>query len=283
MGKVTIAVVGALLSAGAWAEEPKAPASFEQARRRRGRASSRGGDLTDRFDPLFAECKRDDDLEARQCAAVRDATLERLRGATFVALGDESSLSWTPWTASEKQIGLELHGCLACGRPLMLGDAAGGPKPRFVTTRVPKAIKAGKAVGLDVGFYGVPLPDQPTAARWVKQVMPRLVTQFVFRVGPVWKSGSGDKTFEGVTFVPVAQRVFDRCSGKVYASEPPSAKAAEPQPDKSCPGEGAGRRRDAARAALARAGGQGHANDRAQDSRLLPDAQDRRAPSACAG
>src|SRR5439155_20362383 len=100
------------------------------------------------------------------------------------------------------------------------------------TTRVPKAIRGGKAVGLDVGFYGVALPDQATAARFVRQTVPRLTTQFVFRVGPVWKSG--DK-IQGVTFVPIAQRVFDRCSGKVYASEPPSQKPAEPQPNANCP------------------------------------------------
>ena len=128
-----------------------------------------------------------------------------------------------------EELGLELHGCLACGRPVPLGDT---PKPRFITTRVPKAIKSGKAVGLDVGFYGVPLPDQATAARFVKQTVPRLVTQFVFRVGPVWKSGG---SFDGVTFTPLGQRVFDRCTGKVYASEPPSQKPAEPQPDARCP------------------------------------------------
>ncbi len=208
--------------------EAKATSTFEQALE----VAEPVGDLTDRFDPLFAECKRADDLDARQCAAVRDATLQRLTSGIFVALGDESSLSWTPWTASEKQINLELHGCIACGRPLMLGDPS---KPSFITTRVPKAIKLGKAVGLDVGLYGVPLPDQQTAARWVKQTLPRLVTQFVLRVGPEWKSGAGDKSFEGVTFVPMGQRIFDRCSGKVYASEPPSSKPAEPQPDMDCP------------------------------------------------
>jgi hypothetical protein len=160
--------------------------------------------------------------------------VERLKTTTWVAFGDEASLGWTPWTAGEKQLGLELHGCLACSKPMMLD---GSTQPRFVTTRVPKAIKAGKAVGLDVGFYGVPLPNQESAARFVKQTVPRLMTQFVFKVGPIWKSGAGDKVYEGVNFVPVAQRVFDRCSSKVYASEPPSQKPAEPQPDGRCPAQ----------------------------------------------
>lgn len=232
MGERLWLMMAALLSV-AQAEEPKKPAdrtpqamaTFEAALD----GAEPAGELTDRFDPLFADCKRDDDLEARQCAAVRDLTLERLKGGTFVALGDEASLTWTPWAADEKQLGLELHGCLVCKKPLKLG---GSDEPRFVTNRVPKAIKAGRAVGLDLGFYEVALPDQATAARFTRLTVPKLVTQFVFKIGPVWKSG--DK-LGGVTFVPLAQRIFDRCTGKVYASEPPSQKPAEPQPDATCP------------------------------------------------
>jgi hypothetical protein len=225
---VTIAALVLLVGAGARGDDTpvKAPKTFEEALD----AAEPAGDLADRFDPLFADCKRDDDLDARQCAAVRDAALARLNGTQLVALGDESSLTWTPWTSGEKQVGLELHGCLACGKPLLLGDP---PKPRFVTVRVPKAIRAGQVAGLDVGFYGVPQPSKGAAARFVKDTMPHLVTQFVFRVGPVWKSGG----YDGVTFVPVAQRIFDRCTGKVYASEPPSAKPAAALPDKSCPAQ----------------------------------------------
>jgi hypothetical protein len=218
-----------IATASARADQPKAepPAakSFEAALD----GAEPVGDLTARLDPLFADCKRENDLELRQCTAVRDLMLERLKAGTWVGLGDDAALTWTPWTPGEKQLGLEVHGCLACKKPLALGDAS---SQHFVTTAVPKAIKGGRAVGLDVGFYGVSLPDQATAARFVKQTIPRLVSQFVFRVGPLWKSG---EKFEGVTFVPVAQRVFDRCTGKVYASDPPSQKPAEPQPDARCP------------------------------------------------
>ncbi len=220
---IAVTIAPALVGASAFADDTKEPKSFEAALE----TAEPAGDLVDRLDPLFADCKRDDDLEARQCAAVRDLALEKLKNGTFVALGDESSLTWTPWTSGEKQLGLELNGCLACGKPIQLGD-----KPRFVTTRVPKSIKNGKVAGLDLGFYGVTLPDQQTAARFVKQTLPKLTTQFVFRVGPVWKSGG---SFEGVTFVPVAQRIFDRCTGKVYASEPPSTRPAAPIADKLCP------------------------------------------------
>src|SRR5262245_3749074 len=76
------------------------------------------GDLAAQLDPLFAECKYEDDLEARQCATVRDLALERLGAGTYVAMGDESALTFTAWSMDVKQLGLEVHGCLACGRPL---------------------------------------------------------------------------------------------------------------------------------------------------------------------
>jgi hypothetical protein len=185
-------------------------------------------DLTRLFDPLFADCTRDDELQARQCTSIRDWLVERMKGEIFSAVGDDSALTWAPFDPSEKKLELDVQGCLACGKPLSIDG-----KQRFATTRVPKAIKAGHAVGLDLGFHDVTMKDEKEAAAWQKKMEPRLRVQFVFRVGPVWKSG----TFEGVTFVPVAHRVFDKCNGKVVASEPPSAKDALPIPDESCPEE----------------------------------------------
>ena len=49
-----------LLSPAAGADEPK---SFEAVLEN----AEAAGDLAERFDPLFADCKRDDDLDARQC------------------------------------------------------------------------------------------------------------------------------------------------------------------------------------------------------------------------
>jgi len=195
-------------------------------------------ELSQLVEPLFADCKRDDELSARQCASIRDWTIERDRARTFWAVGDEAALSVAPYDPSEKKLELQVNGCLACGRPLMLDG-----KPRFVTTRVPKAIKAGHAVGLDVGFLDVAQPDEKAAAAFQKQFGSRMRVQFVFKLGPLWTSGSGDKAFTGVTFVPTAYRVFDKCNGKVFASEPPTSDpkgavaAAQVTRDASCPEE----------------------------------------------
>ena len=207
------------------AAEPKA-ATFEEAMAN----AQPVADLKDLFGPLFADCKRDDELEARQCAAVRDWLVASHREQTWVALGDEAALSFNPYDASEKKLEMEISGCIACGKPLRFD---GDDKMHFVTTRVPKAIKAGRAVGLEVGFDDVSLADEKTAEAWEKKMAPRLRVQFVFKLGAAWKSGA----FDGFTFVPVAHRIIDKCNGKVIASDPPSTADAQPMPDATCPVE----------------------------------------------
>jgi hypothetical protein len=174
-------------------------------------------DLGALVEPLFADCKRDDELATRQCASIRDWSIERAHEKTFWAVSDASAIEWAPFDSSEKKLELQINGCLACGKPLILDG-----KPRFVSTRVPKAIKGGHAVGLDVGFLGVAQPDEKAAAEFKKKYQNRLRVQFVFKLGSMWSSG-GDKGFQGVSFQPIAYRVFDRCTGKVFASEPPTS------------------------------------------------------------
>jgi hypothetical protein len=163
---------------------------------------------------------------------VRAFLIGQLRAGTFTAFGDEAALTLSPYDSGEKKIELDLEGCLACTKPLEIDG-----KPRFVTTRVPKSIAKGRAVGLDVGFPTVSQPDQKAAAEWSERYGQRLKVEFVFRVGALWKSGP----FDGVAFVPLAWRVVDRCSGSIFASEPPSQGKSAPEAlalkDASCPEE----------------------------------------------
>jgi hypothetical protein len=174
-------------------------------------------DLARLLEPLFAECDTGDELEARQCAGVHRYLESLVRSETYVLTGDGAALSWSAYDPGSRKIELDVEGCLACARPLRIGD-----KPRFVTTRIPKSIKGGKATGLDVAFHEVAFPDPKSASRWELKVAPRLRVQFVFKVGAPWKSGSGDKSYEGVAFIPLAHRIYDACTGQVAISEPPS-------------------------------------------------------------
>ena len=186
--------------------------------------------LAELLEPLFADCKREDDLEARACETTRNYLVEQLRAGTYYSFGDDAALSFAPYDSAEKKLDLDVQGCLACSRPIEIDG-----KPRFVTTRVPKAITKGHAVGLDVGFPSVSQPDAQAAATWQKQEGARLRVEYVFRVGPVWRSGA----FDGVQFQPLAWRVVNRCSGKVLASEPASQQAVAREAlvlrDASCP------------------------------------------------
>jgi hypothetical protein len=196
---------------------PAAQASFEDLLKE-ARSIASDAELSRTFEPLFADCRGADELEARQCQGIRQYLESQLHGQTFAAVGDSAALGHSPYDPSSKLVELDVQGCIACAHPVQIGDHA-----RFVTTRIPKAIKAGKATGLDVAYHEVAFPDPKTAARWERQLAPRLRVQFVFRLGPVWKSGQGDKAYEGLTFVPIAHRIYDACNGQVAASDPPSA------------------------------------------------------------
>jgi hypothetical protein len=64
----------------------------------------------------------------------------------------------------------------------------------------------------------------------MKTVAPRLRTQVVFTLGSTEWTQKGAR---GLKFVPLGWRLFDRCTGVVLASEPPSARPAPIDP--SCP------------------------------------------------
>jgi hypothetical protein len=229
------------------AEGEKRPESFDVAAQN-AQPVYEAGALAALLQPLVVDCgKGEDDLAQRQCAALRDWALAELRAGTYLGVGDDLAVAIGPYDPSEKKIELEVRGCLSCARPLRLDTGAGGePAQRFVTTRIPKAIQArsAKVVGIDVGFHDVPVADERAAEAWRKKMASRLRVQFVFRVGAPWKSGSGDKVYEGVAFVPIAHRVVDKCTGKVIASDPPSAVGTGEDPtarealrDASCPDE----------------------------------------------
>jgi len=131
-----------------------------------------------------------------------------------------------------KELDIDVQGCLSCVHPIKLGDGKGGQVSRFVTTKVPRAIKGGRAIGLDVATMQIAMATPEREAKWKKQekrVVPRLRTQFVFKLGPTWTSGG----FSGVDFVPLAYRIVDACSGEVIATSPAtSAGKAEAQKSK---------------------------------------------------
>ena len=182
-------------------------------------------DLARLVDPLFDTCDASDPLSHRQCEGERAFLETETRTKTFVTTGDAASVAVSPVDAVQRSVDLDVQGCLACVHPLSLGDGKGGRLERFVTTQPPRAIKNGRALGVDVGTLQRSLPTKDTEVAWKKREkteVPRLRTQFVFRLGPTWASGG----YSGVSFVPLAYRVVDACSGEVIETSPAVASAA---------------------------------------------------------
>ncbi len=182
-------------------------------------------DLAAVIEPLFDTCDSADALEHRRCAGAREFLEAQAREKLYVAVGDVAALTVTPYDPVSKEVDFEVQGCLACLHPPQLSDGKGGQVRRFVTTRVPRAIKGGRAIGLDLGTLPLVITTPEAEAKWKKQekkVVPRLRVQFLFKLGEAWSSGD----FSGVSFVPVAHRVFDACTGEVFATSGASPAAA---------------------------------------------------------
>ena len=176
-------------------------------------------DLARLVDPLFDTCDPSDPLGHRQCEGEREFLETETRKKTYVMTGDAASVAVSPFDAVQKSVDLDVQGCLACVHPLSLGDGKGGRLERFVTTQPPRAIKNGRAIGVDVGTLQRSLPTKEAEVAWKKRAKtdaPRFRTQFVFRLGPTWASGG----YTGVSFVPLAYRVVDACTGEVIETSP---------------------------------------------------------------
>jgi hypothetical protein len=174
-------------------------------------------DLASVIEPLFDNCDNSDPLGYRQCEGARAFLEAKSRDKTYVAIGDAASVNVSPYDANAKELDVDVVGCLACLHPPKLSDGKGGEIPRFVTTKVPHAIKNGHAVGLDVASLQLTMSKPDDHAKWKKQekrFAPRVRVQFIFKLGQTWSSG----TFSGVSFTPLAYRLFDACSGDVLTT-----------------------------------------------------------------
>lgn len=221
-------------------------------------------DLATLIEPLYARCEDRDDVPRRQCETIRGALLERLRGRTFVALADMAP-DISPYDATAKEIDLEVSGCLACKAPPLVSG-----QPRYLVTRPPRQ-EGGRVVSAALATHQIDAPTKVQADRFLERVAPRLQVQHIFRVGaPFGEPTTADKAqgrpgdagklgavkspaakaplpvkaeaegaaLLGVSIIPVAHRVYDRCTGTVTASSHPSLGPARVVADRSCPKRG---------------------------------------------
>lgn len=205
-----------------------------------------GRDLETLIEPLYARCDLQDELGQRQCEGTRAFLLDYLKQHSFVADADVVP-DTTPYDATAKQVDIEIPGCLFCTTPPQIAGQS-----RYLTMRPPQHITNGKVVVTPVASHEVHLPDRVAADRFVERVVPRLRVQHVFRVespfgdappiAPVSASSAAVPAaplVRGVLVTSLGHRVYDRCTGEVYAAAPPASGTVKVTPDATCPQKGA--------------------------------------------
>src|SRR6266498_974256 len=177
------------------------------------------------------------DIDRARCQATTAYLRQTLPRRTFAFTTDEPGVvAVSDYDASVKGYHVALAGCVACSNPIMIGKAK---EPRLITLKVPDkdADSLMKAVSLSRNTFG--FDTLADAKRWLDAERPYLRAEFLFQpqiVGDVWTYG----TNRGVALKLVGARVYNRCTGDVLVSKPPSTGSAErPSPgheDATCKG-----------------------------------------------
>jgi hypothetical protein len=209
----SIAAAGVLV-VGAAVAAPEAP-SFEDLAREAVPIS----DLGMLVAPFADDCRRSaGDLERARCETVRGFLRAGLPAKTFAFTRDADAVLAAPYDARAGAVTLAVVGCLACKRLVEAGS-----ERRYVTLKAPTRGASGGPVAAEVARASVSVASAAAAEAWVKTVQPRLRAEFLFRpTDEPWTIG----TSRGYAFAPVAVRVYDRCTGDIVYSQPPSRQAA---------------------------------------------------------
>jgi hypothetical protein len=196
------------------------------------------GDLGMLLAPFVDDCRRSPgELERVRCLAVRASLRARLPGQTFAFLRDADAIVASPWDPRARAVRLTVAGCLSCKE---LVDAGAGER-RYVTVKAPSRGPSGGPVAAELLRTAVPLANPAEAERWLKTTLPRLRVELLFRpADEPWTIGAS----RGHAFALVGVRVYDRCTGEVLASQPPSRGPAPQENPCAAPetNEGAGDR-----------------------------------------
>lgn len=170
---------------------------------------------------LNASCDAGDDLEQRQCKAVKAARAKRVVGKSFIVPGDASAFVVGAWDSKKQSVALTLSGCVACAEPISIAG-----KPLYVVSnKAAPSFKGAVAVAATIHETNRQFKTEEDAVKWRTEVVPRLKTEFVVTIAgenAKWKRDSK----EGIAVAIVGFRVYDPCDGGIVCAYPKSSKAA---------------------------------------------------------
>jgi hypothetical protein len=167
--------------------------------------------------PFVDDCRRArGELERLRCESVRDALRARLPARTFLYTRDGAdAVPASGFDPRARGLKLTVVGCLSCKQ---LVEAAPGER-RYVTLKVPTRGPSGGPVAAELARASVAVASPAEAEQWTRTVQPFLRVELLFRpADQPWTLG----TSRGYAFSPVGVRIYNRCTGEVLHSEPPS-------------------------------------------------------------
>src|SRR5262249_55371710 len=114
-----------------------------------------------------------------------------------------------------------LAGCIACTKPVVVGRAR---ERRFITLREPQKDGETLPKAVEVSQNALGFDSLPDAKRWLDKVRPLLRAEFLFQPAAAgWSSGPS----RGYALKFLGGRIYNRCTGEVLASKPPSTGLAD--------------------------------------------------------
>jgi hypothetical protein len=210
---VSFAARALIACAALCARSAAAAPSFEELARQAEPVSDLGMLLA----PFADDCRRArGELERLRCETVRGALRAQLPGRTFLFTRDGAeAVPASGFDPRARALTLRVVGCLSCKE---LVEVAPGER-RFVTLKVPARGPSGGPVAAEVARASVAVASPADAQTWARAVQPFLRVELLFRpADQPWTIG----TSRGYAFAPVGVRVYNRCTGEVLHSEPPS-------------------------------------------------------------
>ncbi|HEY6476014.1 MAG TPA: hypothetical protein VI456_05490 [Polyangia bacterium] len=194
--------------------------------------------------PFIDSCGGDmRELDRARCRGTTTFLRKKLPQQTFIAeSNDPAAIDVSSYDGAAKGYHLALAGCIACTEPMPIGSRH---EPRFVTLATPDKHAATLAAGVQVSKSVVAFDDFAAAKRWAEVEKPFLRAEFLFQP----QAEGADFTVgmaPGIALKLVGARIFNRCTGEILVSKPPStgfadgpppghedpacAKAGQPQP-----------------------------------------------------
>jgi hypothetical protein len=207
---------------------PGSPNTIDTSFEKLARGAVRTQDVATLLAPFIDSCGGDmRELDRARCRSTTAYLRQKLPQQTFIIdSNDPAAVDVSGYDAAAKGYHLALAGCLACTEPMSIGNRH---EPRFVTLARPDKSAGSLAAGVQVSKSTVAFDDFAAAKRWAEVEKPFLRAEFLFQP----QAEGSDFTVgmaPGIALKLIGARVYNRCTGEILVSKPPSTGFADRPP-----------------------------------------------------